>query len=191
VHWPFLAGWGAGALAFLWRRWWPGLHLSAVLLSAWMISLVYILFGVHAHGLVATIGLAIVASATVGEHLRPQLAGALRALVGYGMAITFVGLWALQFVEQPSPGALGALALLTIGLLVAAIFWGWRTQHRDTLWLGYVGFSFEILSIYFKTIGSLIGTSLFFLVAGLIVSGLAWIAYRLHTGPAQSDEVAP
>jgi uncharacterized membrane protein len=191
VHWPFLAGWAAVAAAFLWTRWRPGLHLSAVTLSGWIISLGYIVFAGHGHGLVAALGLAIAGSAIVGERLTPRLAGAMPAVTGYGIAIAFAGLWALQFLEEPGPGGLAALALLTIGLLVAAVFWGWRTQHRDTLWLGYGAFSFEILSLYFKTIGSLIGTSLFFLVAGLIVSGLACVAYRLHTGPAQSPEVVP
>jgi uncharacterized membrane protein len=189
VHWPFLAGWGAAALAFLWRRWRPGLHLSGAMLSGWTISLGYILFPGNAHALVAALGLAIVAAALVGERLIPQIAAAMPALAGYGMAVAFAGSWALQFVDQPPAGNLAALALLTLALLIAAIFWGWRTQHRDTLWLGYAGFTFEILSLYFKTIGSLIGTSLFFLLAGLIVSGLAWLAYRLHTGPAQSHEV--
>jgi uncharacterized membrane protein len=191
VHWPFLAGWGAVGLAFLWTRWRPGLHLSAALLSGWIISLGYILVSGHAHGFVAALGLAIVLAAIVGERLMPRIAGAMPALLGYGIAIAFAGLWALQFVEQPHAGGLAALALLTLALLIAAIVWGWRMQHRDMLWLGYAGFSFEILSLYFKTIGSLIGTSLFFLLAGLIVSGLAWLAYRLHTGPAQSQEVAP
>jgi uncharacterized membrane protein len=189
VHWPFLAGWGAVGLALLWRRWRPGLHLSAGLLSAWIISLGYILASGHAHGLVAALGLAIVLAAVLGERLMPRIAGATPAHVGYGMAIAFAGLWALQFVEQPPAGGLTALALLTLALLIAAIIWGWRTQHRDMLWLGYAGFSFEILSLYFKTIGSLIGTSLFFLMAGLIVSALAWLAYRLHSGQAQSHEV--
>jgi uncharacterized membrane protein len=191
VHWAFLAGWGAVATAFLWTRWRPGLHLSAATLSGWIISLGYIVFAGQGHVLVAVLGLAIAGSAIVGERLAPRTAGAMPPLTGYGIGIAFAGLWALQFVEEPGPRGLAALALLTIALLVAAIFWGWRTQHRDVLWLGYVGFSLEILSIYFKTIGSLIGTSLFFLVAGLIVSGLAWVAYRLHSGPAQPHEVVP
>ncbi len=43
-----------------------------------------------------------------------------------------------------------------------------------------LAFSFEVMSIYMKTIGSLLNSSLFFLVTGLVVSGLAAMAYRLH-----------
>jgi uncharacterized membrane protein len=188
VHWPFLAGWGAVALTFSWRRWWPGRHLSAAILSAWIISLGYILFGGHAHGLVAAVGLAMIMVAVVGERLLPRIVEVMPSLLGYGMAVAFAGLWALQFVETPGAADLAALALLTLALLITAIFWGWRTRDPHPLWLGYAGFSLEILSLYFKTIGSLIGTSLFFLVAGLIVTGLAWLAYRLHSGQLQSDE---
>jgi uncharacterized membrane protein len=70
--------------------------------------------------------------------------------------------------------------VLALALLIAAIFWGLRSGNRGALWLGYVGFSIEILAIYGKTVGTLLNTSLFFLIAGLIVSGLAWVAYRLH-----------
>ena len=41
VHWPFLIGWSAVAAAS-WRRWAPGLHISAIVLSLWTISLGYI-----------------------------------------------------------------------------------------------------------------------------------------------------
>ena len=57
---------------------------------------------------------------------------------------------------------------------------GLRTGQRHLVWLGYCGFSAEILALYFKTIGSLLGSSLFFLVAGLIVIALAGLAWRLH-----------
>ena len=72
------------------------------------------------------------------------------------------------------------LAVLALALSLAAVVWGLRSGNRGPLWLGYVGFSIEILAIYSKTLGSLLNTSLFFLVAGLIVAALAALAYRLH-----------
>src|SRR4249919_3562006 len=41
VHWPFLIGWGAVAAGMLWRGWVPGLHLAAVVLTVWIVSLGY------------------------------------------------------------------------------------------------------------------------------------------------------
>ena len=64
-------------------------------------------------------------------------------------------------------------------LLLAAISHGLSTQNRGALWLGYLGFSIEILALYWQTVGSILGTSLFFLIAALIVAALAFMALRL------------
>ena len=45
--------------------------------------------------------------------------------------------------------------------------------------------------LYFVTIGTLLGTSLFFLLTGLIVIGLSWLAYRLHAQQAKPQEALP
>ena len=52
VHWAFLLGWGAVTAAIAWQRWVGGLHLAAVAMSAWIISLGYLLFDGHGHGVV-------------------------------------------------------------------------------------------------------------------------------------------
>jgi uncharacterized membrane protein len=180
THWWFLPAWAAVTAALVWLRWRPGLHLAALLLSAWVVFLGFLLAKGHAHWLVALIGLAVVAGALFGEHVLPQVKPFAPAALGYGMIIAFAGLFGLQFFEMRGAGALTLLALLTLVGMVAAVAWGWRTDQRNILWLGYAGFSLEILALYFKTIGTLLGTSLFFLLAGVIVSALAAVAYRLH-----------
>ena len=188
VHWPFLIGWGAVSGAFLWRRWRPGLHLSALALSIWIIALGYLLFERHAHWAVALIGLAICGGALALE----QLPGVWRrigpAILCYGMVIAYGGLFAFKFLETRDTGTLALLSVVTMALLLAAVFWGWRSVYKPVLWLGYVGFSFEVLALYFVTIGTLLGTSLFFLMTGLIVIGLSWLAYRLHMQQPESRE---
>jgi len=64
-------------------------------------------------------------------------------------------------------------------LLLAAISHGLSTLNQAVLWVGYLGFSIEILSLYWQTVGSILGTSLFFLIAALIVTALAFVALRL------------
>jgi len=183
VHWPFLIGWGVVAIAFLWRRWQPGLHLSAIALSAWIISLGYLLLDGHAHWVVALIGFGI-----AGVAAAWQLPGTSRHIAPivlcYGMVIAYAGMFAFKFIENRDAGTLALLSVITMALLLAAVAWGWRSEHRPVLWLGYIGFSVEVLALYFVTIGTLLGTSLFFLMTGLIVIGLSWLAYRLHS---QSD----
>lgn len=192
VFWPFLAGWGAVAAAMAWQRWTPGVHIAGVALSIFVVTLGYILHKGHAHPLVALIGLAAVGLSVAGERVRPALAPVWSGMLGYGILVAFAGLWAMQFIESRHTGDFLALAILTLGLLLAAIWWGLTSGHRGALWLGYAGFSANILGIYAKKLGNLLDTSLFFLVAALIVAALAYMAYRLHErgdrGPALIEE---
>lgn len=180
VFWPFLAPWALVSAAFYWRRWRPGLHLSGLALTGFVVSLGYLLNDGHAHGLVVAIGLLVVGAAIAGAHVRPDLPGLWPGVLNYGIVIAFAGLLALQFIEDPGLDIFTLLAVLALAASLAAIYWGMHTANRGALWLGYVGFSFEILAIYWKTIGTLLNTSLFFLTAGLILSGLASLAYRIH-----------
>ena len=89
VFWPFLIPWALISAAFYWQRWRPGLHLSGLALTGFVISLGYRLNDGHAHGLVVAAGLAIMAASIgdlVGYALRqPRRAVArLRGLLGRG-----------------------------------------------------------------------------------------------------------
>jgi uncharacterized membrane protein len=179
VHWPFLIGWAAVTAAFVWQRWRPGLHLSALALSFFVISIGYLLAQGHEHAIVATVGVLAAVVAVGTERTRPDLDHIAAPVLAYAIAVTFSGLFALQFIESPSRGTLIALAALTLVLLLAAISHGFSTQNRGALWLGYIGFSIEILALYGATVGSILGTSLFFLIAALIVAALAYVALRL------------
>lgn len=180
TFWPFLIGWGAVAAAFYWQRWRPGIHLAGVPLTAFLISLGYSLDHELGHVLVTLIGLALAGLAIAGESARPDLSKLWPGMLGYAIVIAFAGLLALQFAEIVSLERLVMVAVLTLALLIAAIWWGMSTGHRGVLWLGYTGFSIEILLLYGQKLGSLLGTSLFFLVAGAIVAALAYMAMRLR-----------
>ena len=45
----------------------------------------------------------------------------------------------------PLIAVVALIAALTLVLLLAAISHGFSTQNRGALWLGYIGFSIEIL----------------------------------------------
>ncbi len=191
VHWPFLIGWGAVAAAFFWSRWRPGLHLSAIVLSVWIVSLGYLLLEGHAHWVVTLIGLGVCAGAIAALQLPGVWRQIAPTALCYGMVIAYAGMFAFKFIESRDAGTLALLSVVTMALLLAAVAWGWRTEHKPVLWLGYAGFSAEVLALYFVTIGTLLGTSLFFLVTGLIVIGLSWLAYRLHAQQSESREALP
>lgn len=186
------------AAAMALQRWWPGAHLVAILLSGWTVVLGYVLRGGDAHWLVAGLGLAVAAAGVAASvwtgraasHVRDtQLVDAAgRLALGYGMVIAFAGLFALQFAVENVPlPSLIALAALTLLLLVGAIAFGLTHARRAVVWLGYIGFSVEILALYFKTVGSLLGSSVFFLVAGVIVILLAALAWRLHSAEERAS----
>ena len=148
-----------------------------------MISLGYQLSGGHQHGLVALIGVLAAAAAIAMEKLQPDLDAALdhiaAPLFAYALAVAVAGLFALQFLDVPPLGQLITLATIALILILAAIGYALSTGNRGALWIGYIGFSAEILTLYGVTVGSILGTSLFFLVAAIIVSLLAYVALRL------------
>ncbi len=187
----------ASALLFaLWSGWesvlanhahLPFLIPVAALVTAWIIWLGYIQSHGHTHWLVALIGLlasaALVAAmeaAPKARVLHVEVEAIAPPALGYAMVAAFAGSYGMQFFENPALPELVLLAALTLALLLAAVVYGLRTGLRAIVWLGYSGFSAEILTLYFNTVGSLLGSSLFFLVAGLIVIALAGLAWRLH-----------
>lgn len=189
VFWPYLAAWAAVAAAFYWQRWAPGVHLAGLTLTAFVVSLGYMLSGGHEHALVVLIGVVAAAIAVAGEQVRPALMPLWSGMLGYAVAIIFAGLWALQFAENTTDASFVLLAIITLIVMLGAIWWGLTFGHRGALWIGYLGFSAEILGIYAKKLGNLLDTSLFFLIAGLLVAALAYVAYRLHSGGAHPDRL--
>jgi uncharacterized membrane protein len=183
-HWGFLLAWITVAAGIAMTRWRPGMHLLAITLSVWIIQLAYTgqLHGRAASGhlLVTLIGLTLV-GASIGfgpviDRWR-QISG---AMLAYGFFIAFVGSLGLQFVADREGTLTLLLGALTLLAIVGVLAWAWRTDNRSGLWLAYAAFSIEIFSLYVKKIGTLLGTSAFFIVTGLLLAGLAWTAFRLH-----------
>jgi uncharacterized membrane protein len=187
-HWLFLGPWAITAAVAAWLAWRPGLHLAALSLAAWVLPLGYVILNRHAHWVVAAIGAGVAVAAVVGAPAIDRRIRASQPLFAYGIAVAFAGLFTTQFIDEGLTAAgtkltvaqFSALAGATLLLLVAAMYWALRTDNRGALWVAYVAFAAEIMGIYFRMLGTLINTSLFFLSAAVIVTGLAWLAYRLH-----------
>ena len=179
VFWPYLLPWALVAAACAWQRWHPGVHLSGLTLAGFMVILGYIWHDTQGHEFVVAAGTVMGLAAALGLARWPALEPIWRGGLAYALLTIFAGLWALQFVRSPQTEVFIVLAAFALVVTLAAIWWGLACPDRLALWLGYAGFSIEILGIYAKTIGSLLGSSVFFLSAGLIVAGLAYFAYRL------------
>ena len=183
IHWHFLLPWAIVAAGFAATRWRPGLHLLAIAFSGWIVLLGYSLDrgrGYAGHLLVSAFGVGLSAASILAGPTIDRWRQISGAMLAYGFAIAFLGSLGLQFVADIKgihTLLFGSIALLGI---VATLLWAWRTDNRAVLWLAYGAFSIEIFSIYVKKIGTLLGTSAFFLATGLLVAALAWAAFRLH-----------
>jgi uncharacterized membrane protein len=200
AHWPFLIAWAAGAAVAAWLGWRPGLHLAAASLVIWLVPLGYFILDHHAHWLVVLIGAGVaIAAAVAAEHIDRRIAAS-AALFSYGLLAAFAGLYILQFIDQlflfgmqqdtVSIQRLILLAILTLAMLLGAMLWALGADNRAALWLAYAAFAIEIFTLYLRTFGTLLNTSLFFLIAAVIVSGLAWAAYKLHQRKAATGAAA-
>ncbi len=198
VYWEALIGWAAVTAAFYYQRWWPGAHLSALALTAFVVHAALSTSGTHREAMtglyfitggwiLVQLGLLVAVIGLFGDRAVAFLNRIGPLLLGYGAVVAFFGLYCLQFFNDvPGYGAapfmsgLVPIAVFTLALAIGAVVWGLRTHNRALVWIGYIAFSIEILGLYFKTIGSLLSTSAFFLSAAILVAALAVIAYRLH-----------
>jgi uncharacterized membrane protein len=189
AHWGFLPVWVAAVAVAVWMAWRPGLHLAALSLVIWLVPLGFLVLGKHAHWLVALLGAGVAVAAAVAAPAIDRRYPAAHALFAYGVATAFAALFIAQFIDDfsffdaqkaRSVGRLLLLAVVTLIGLLAAMYWALQTSNRGALWIGYAAFAAEIYALYWRTLGSLLDTSLFFLVAAILVSALAWVAYLLH-----------
>lgn len=186
VFWPFLPGLAVVATAMAWQNWPRGLHMCAVALSAFTIATGYQLGFKNSHYLVAAIGIAVAAGGLLAEASRDRTdarrhapAWLLEATV-YGVAIAAAALFAGQFDSGLKDGWFGFGAALALAFSIAVIWMGVTLNRIHLKRLGYLLFAIETVTIYFKTVGTLLGSSAFFLTAGLLLIGLAVIAMRLQ-----------
>ena len=159
-------------------------------LAIWLVPLGYFIFDHHAHWIVILIGAAAALAAAAAGPTIDRTIPSSAALFAYGLVVAFAGLYILQFIDPlmlygmqqdtASIRRLVLLAILTLAMLLAAMLWALGADNRAALWLAYAAFALEIFTLYLKTFGTLLNTSLFFLIAAVIVSLLAWAAYRLH-----------
>ncbi len=197
--WWFLPAW-AGVALVAWRaRWSGGFHLVMVGLAIWTLILGFRLGRGELEGHVAPtlagallflLGLLALRSRGLKarfDALRPQLG---ESLAIYGFVMGFGGLYFIQLLAEDTLFA--AFAAAALGALVGVLWLAVVENEPTLLWWAYAALAAELMLIYVRTVGTLLDTSLFFLVAGLLVVGLAALARRLHLArQARAAEGAP
>lgn len=76
-----------------------------------------------------------------------------------------------------------------LSMLIWLITFGHRRGSDLYVWVALLAFAGEVLYIYIRIFGSLLETSLFFLVGGLLTLGLAFFLYRLHQRLDEPDQL--
>lgn len=125
------------------------------------------------------------------DHVRPAEAQhwlgldsglPVQALLGF---LVSVGLVQISLVDEPAflfP-SIAAFA----GIVAALVLEG--RDNGALRWLAYAAFIFQLGFVYVVMLGSMVGTAGFFVVGGLVLSGLAWLIARLER--RFSDQQAP
>jgi uncharacterized membrane protein len=192
IHWAFLPMWALAAGGVATTRWVHGMHLLALALSGWIV-ISCLQFDTHASRLTLTgIGLALACVAAFGGDVIDRWRRISGTMLTHGMVLAYIGLFLIQFMPRfadsrgPEPN-LWLWGTATLALLIGAMAAGWRTHNSRVLWLAYTGFTIEIFALYAKKLGTLLGTSAFFLVTGVLVIALSALAYRMRTGFSEAE----
>lgn len=98
---------------------------------------------------------------------------AIDALLGF---LTAMFALQFQFIDE---GHFVWLAALKIAGIAAALVFAGRTS-RGIRWLAYLGFAGEICLVYVATIGTMLGTAGFFLLAAVGLGLLAFVIIRIE-----------
>jgi uncharacterized membrane protein len=152
-------------------------HLAYLMVIGWLIWLSPTTL--HTAVLFAAFGMA--AFLAVSLPMSPlarlsQSAGAAPAF--YAFLLAAIGLF-LAHIEIESGPRFLALGGATLTAAVVAIVLAGR-DNGAVRYLAYAMFAGEVLYIANQTVGSIIGTSGFFLVAGIFVAIAAWLVIRLE-----------
>lgn len=166
-----------GVLAF-WTGEEKASHFSFLLVTAWTCWLYSCAEGVTSASIMTVAGFAVF----VVMSLRASLVGRFSLVLAgavpfYALLVANIGLFLLHVETKGAVLAMSSAAGLAAGVVALAL--GGR-ENAGVRWQSYIAIASIILFLSSETIGSIIGTSGFFLVAGLVACLLAFIVLRVE-----------
>ncbi|YBV97590.1 DUF2157 domain-containing protein [Phyllobacteriaceae bacterium JZ32] len=175
---PLLALLGAGLAWYTKSR--AAAHLTVLFLIAYFLVAYFDIDRLAVLWLAAAIGLALF----LADGLRPNLSGRIGgfgpALAAYGLAAGLLAFAVMQFEDiMRDTGGRVVFGIIILGLSIGALALSGR-RNPSVRWIAYVAFSLEVLYLAFVTVGTLVGTSGFFLTAGILVLLLAAFVARME-----------
>ena len=164
-------------------------HLAYLLLVAWLAYL----YGENetpgtAIAIAAFGALAYLAAALPQSPLHTLARSAGAAPAFYSYLVLLLGLTVLHFEFSEVADRL-LIGVVTLCAAIAGIALSGR-ENGAVRYLGYVVFAIETLYLASETIGSIIGTSGFFLVAGLVVALIAWAVIAVERRLSRTEAEA-
>ncbi|MBD9372172.1 DUF2157 domain-containing protein [Rhizobium sp. ARZ01] len=154
-------------------------HLAYLLMVAWVL-LLYGEYDTPATALaIAGVGGTCFLLATLqASPLRHLAANAGAAPAFYAFLLLLIGLLILH-IETNGIGERLLLGSVTLVVAIGGIAISGR-DNGAVRYLAYAAFAAESLYLASETLGSILGTSGFFLISGLVVGAIAWIVIRLE-----------
>lgn len=154
-------------------------HLAYMLAIAWLGWFYLELNEPWLAGLLFGLGLAVFLVVSLPVSPLYRFASDAGAAPGfYSFALAVLGLLALQ-VGADGVGPEIVLGTLTLAVAIGAIALAGR-MNGAVRFLGYAVFSVETLYLASETLGTILGTSGFFLISGFVVAAVAWLVIRLE-----------
>ena len=99
-----------------------------------------------------------------------------------------IGLTLLAILSPIATGSILVVAALSLAALISLCALGTWFNNRFWMLCAYLGLTAVALWLLEETIGSLLGQSLFFLVAGVLLLGMAlWLARLFSSGRGVSE----
>lgn len=162
----------------LWTRQEKAAHFSFLILLGWAVWLYSRHDTVGMAISFVVIGFVLFAALSYGGSPLARFGGSLAGAPPlYALLLSAIGLLILHF--DVSGGALIAVAVAGLAVSVAALALGGR-DHGGVRWLCYGMIAAIIFYLWAETVGSILGTSGFFLAAAVVASALAFAIIRIE-----------
>lgn len=175
---PLLAALGAGLAWYTKSR--ATAHLTALFLIAYFLIAYFDLDSPVVAWAAIGAGLCVFFIQSLLPGLFTRIGEYGPALGAYGLAAALIALAMIQFedIAQDTGGQV-TFGILILGLSIGALMLAGR-KNASVRWIAYVAFSLEVLYLAFVTVGTLVGTSGFFLTAGILLLLLAVFVVRME-----------
>ena len=193
---PLLVLVGAGVARFTRSR--PAAHLWCLFVLGWAVLLYAENESRVILGTMLVFGIALMLADAFAHTMLQKLTRFAHPLASYGLLLALLALGILQidrmvsvvFDQGVTHDVIYGILILALSIGALAICGRDNGSLRS---IAYAAFSFEVLYLAFATVGSMIGTSGFFLTAGVLVLLLAAFVRRMENrfGRKRELEVQP